>query len=291
MVAPRLLLLLVLIAAFCALGHGQSPEDESQDAPSVNSKSANYSLPLSTNTTLVPFDVVNRYMSLIPSADTAFFARNVAGDILLGFTTIDPSFASDSNFAVVSSDISRPSFRTCGPPGSQSQAYLACDIAPASGALKDAAVAEATKFAASFPLSASEPSLTVACDTLPATSFTFAPGQSGGSRLSIVNCRVQMPQALSHATPPTDRTDITVTFVCEWAPPVGSSYTSIASVRLSNIRRGAAGAGLWKMPAIAVPRCVLLLCIHHLCIHEYVHPCFHMYIFFCFLLRPSITKS
>ncbi len=193
-------------------------------------------------------------MSLIPSADTAFFARNIAGDILLGFTTIDSSFASDSNFAVVSSDISRPSFRTCGPPASQSQAYLQCDIAPATGVLKDAALAEATNLAASFPLAASEPSLTVSCDTLPATSFIFAPGQPAGSRLSIVNCRVQVPQALSHATPPTDRTDITATFICEWSPPVGSTYTSIASTRLVSLRRGAAGGGLWKLPAIAVPR-------------------------------------
>jgi len=74
MVALRVLLLLACVAALCALALGQSPEDESQDAPynpppptstpllcskytrsprSIDSKSANYTLPLSTNTTLV----------------------------------------------------------------------------------------------------------------------------------------------------------------------------------------------------------------------------------------------
>ena len=90
-------------------------------------------------------------MTLIPSANSAFFARKLSAlDIIIGFTTVDKNFAADTNFAVVSSDISRPSFRTCSPASSSSQAYLQCDIAPASGVLKDAALAEASQFASSL---------------------------------------------------------------------------------------------------------------------------------------------
>ncbi len=253
MVAPRVLLLIACAASFCALAHCQ--EKPLPEARSIDSVSSNYTLPLSTNTADVSFDVVDRYMSLIPSANTAFFARKMSvGDILIGFTTVDKNFAGDTNFAVVSSDISRPSFRTCSPASSSSQAYLQCDIAPASGALKDAALLEARQFAAS--LGSWQPSLNISCDVLTATSYTYTSGQSDGIRHSIVNCLIEVPQSLSHAVPPTARSDITATFIMQWAPPVGSVYSSISSTRLVNLRRGSAPffGGLWKMPAVAEPR-------------------------------------
>jgi hypothetical protein len=177
-----------------------------------------------------------------------------AGDILIGFTTIDKNFAATTNFAVVSTDISRPSFRTCSPSASTSQAYLMCDIAPASGLLKDAATAEATQFAASFGVF--QPRLNVSCDILSATSYTYAPTQLSSSRFSIVNCLIEMPPSLSHATPPAARSDITATFIVEWSPPVGAIYSSIASTRLVSLGRGSAPflGGLWKMPAVAAPQ-------------------------------------
>jgi hypothetical protein len=180
-----------------------------------------------------------------------------ASDILIGFTTIDKNFAADTNFAVVSSDISRPSFRTCSPSSSSSQAYLQCTIAPAAGVLKDVTFAEASQFAASLGLW--QPSLNVSCDSLPATTFIYAPGQPGSTRLSIVNCRIEVPQALSHAVPPTARSDITVTFISEWT----GDFSSIASTRLVNVRRGGAPffGGLWKLPAIVEPRHVLFALI------------------------------
>lgn len=254
MVGPRLLLLIACAVFLCALARGQ--EKPLPEARAIESVSSNYTLPLSTNLVDVPLNVVDRYMSLIPSANSAFFARRMsAGDILIGFTTIDKNFAADTNFAVVSADISRPSFRTCSPSASTSQAYLQCDIAPATGVLNHTAATEATHFAASFGTLL--PRLNVSCNVLFATSFTYAPGQPNSARLSIVNCLVEVPQSLSHATPPTARSDITATFIVEWSPPAGSQYSDISSTRLVNIRRGSAplAGGLWKMPAVAQPLC------------------------------------
>jgi hypothetical protein len=254
MVALRVLLLIACAAAFSSVARGQ--EKPLPEARAVESVSSNYTLPLSTDVANVPFEVIDRYMSLIPSANAAFFARRMsAGDILIGFTTIDKNFAADTNFAVVSADISRPSFRTCSPSSSTSQAYLQCDIAPATGVLNHTATTEAAQFAASF--GALLPPLNVSCNAQSATSFTYAPGQSNSARLSIVNCLVEVPQSLSHATPPAARSDITATFIIEWSPPVGSQYSEIASTRLVNLRRGSApfSGGLWKMPAVAQPLC------------------------------------
>ena len=112
MAALRLLLLISCTAAFYAPAHGQ--EKPLPEARAIDSVSSNYTLPLSTNTAAAPLHVIDRYMTLIPSANSAFFTRKLSAlDIIIGFTIVDKNFAADTNFAVVSSDISRPSFRTC----------------------------------------------------------------------------------------------------------------------------------------------------------------------------------
>ena len=116
MVALRVLLLIACAAAFSSVARGQ--EKPLPEARAVESVSSNYTLPLSTDVANVPFEVVDRYMSLIPSANAAFFSRKMsASDILIGFTTVDNNFLADTNFALVSTDISRPSFRTWACPG------------------------------------------------------------------------------------------------------------------------------------------------------------------------------